>query len=102
MVMEFSQLGLAVSSISTAVFLVVVVERLVAGLVAPLKRRWPQSDFWWMVYVAWVVGAVVVWLAGINLFAGVIWNDVVGRVLSAVVAGGGANLLHDVFDGGKC
>ena len=98
--MEFNQLGMAASALATACFLVVVVERVVEGLAAPLRRRWPEVNFWWLVYVAWVVGGVVVWLSGVNLFAGLVVDVVVGRVLSAVVAGGGANLLHDLFDGG--
>jgi hypothetical protein len=41
-----------------------------------------------------------VFIAQINLFAVLVpgLDLTAGRVLSAIVAGGGANLLHDLFD----
>jgi len=41
---------------------------------------------------------VFVWLTGVNLFVAYIPNALVGKILTAVVAGGGANLLHDLTD----
>lgn len=84
----------------TALLLVTVTERVTEAFVAPAKKKWPNADLWWLVYVSWVLGAVLVFLAGINLFATLVPTlaPLAGQVLTAVVAGGGANLLHDIFD----
>jgi hypothetical protein len=47
-------------------------------------------------YIAWAVSGVLVALSGVNLFAEIMPSAIVGQVLTAVVAGGGANLLHDI------
>jgi hypothetical protein len=41
---------------------------------------------------------VLVWLSGVNLFVEYIPNVLIGQALTAIVAGGGANLLHDLVD----
>jgi len=41
---------------------------------------------------------VFVWFTGLNLFAPFIPNALIGQILTAVVAGGGANMLHDLTD----
>lgn len=85
-------------ALTTALFLVVVVNKLVDGLALPLFNKFGWDKFWLM-YVAWFFGAIVVYVAGINLFVTYIPNiPVIGRILTALVAGGGANLLHDIFD----
>ena len=52
-------------------------------------------------YVAWVIAGVLVFLANINLFAAFIPNELIGKILTALVAGGGSNLLHDLTDSTK-
>lgn len=88
------------STLLTTLLLITVTERVTAALVAPIKQKYPNADLWWLIYVAWVLGAVLVFLAGINLFAELVpsLSPLAGQVLSAIVAGGGANLLHDIFD----
>ncbi len=39
-----------------------------------------------------------VWFTGVNLFASFIPNALIGQILTAIVAGGGSNLLHDLTD----
>ena len=85
------------TALAQASFLAVVAERLVSGLIAPLFVKFEWDSFYLM-YVAWAVGGVLVYLGGVNLFAEYIVNPLVGQVLSALLAGGGANLLHDVID----
>jgi len=82
--------------LATAAFLATVTNRLVEGLVKPVfvKYKW---DTFWLMYVAWAVGAGLVFAAGINLFPGVFVHPAIGLVLTALVAGGGANLLNDIF-----
>lgn len=83
------------SSLSVALYLSVVANRLVEGLAVPLfaKLRW---DRFWLMYVAWLAAAVLVGFAEINLFSKFIPNETVGRLFSALCAGGGANFLADI------
>jgi len=82
--------------LAMAAFLATVTNRLVEGLIKPVfvKFKW---DTFWLMYVAWVVGAGLVFSTGINLFPGVFVYPVIGQALTALVAGGGANLLNDIF-----
>ena len=80
-----------------ALFLATITNRLIEAFVAPIKQKYPDLDLWWLIYVAWVVGGVLAWLAGINLFIDYIPTEVVGRILTAIVVGGGANLIADLF-----
>lgn len=75
----------------------VLANRLVAMLVVPLFEKYGWDKFWVM-YIAWIVSGILVAFTKVNLFAAVIPNEAIGMVLTAVVAGGGANLLHDLTD----
>lgn len=81
-----------------------VVERVVAAVMAPIKARVkktnPDYDWWWLIYLSWGVGSVLAFAAGINLLGTLLptLNPTVGLVLTAVIVGGGANLIHDIFD----
>jgi len=77
--------------------MMVLANRLVAMLVTPLFDKYGWDKFWLM-YPAWILSGVLVWLTGVNLFAAYIPNALVGQILTAIVAGGGANLLHDLTD----
>lgn len=80
----------------TAGLLALVANRLTEGLVTPVfeKLSW---DRFWLQYVAWLVGGLLLFLADVNLMADYGLEGTVGIVVSALVAGGGANLLHDIF-----
>ena len=78
------------------IFLIVVNERTVEAFFSPIFERF-KWETKWLMYIAWVTGAAIVFLAETNLFAGYIPNELVGRVLTAIVAGGGSNLLHMLF-----
>ena len=84
--------------LTIASFLVGTTNRIVEHIIKPIfeKLNW---DKFWLAYVSLVVGGGLVWLSGVNLFAAYLPDPLVGRILTAVVAGGGATLLHDVFDG---
>lgn len=94
--------------LSKAVLLSVLGNRLVDGLITPVFDRFKWDKFW-LKYVAWALCGLFAGLGEVNLLAGVlpevIWGAmsgrVVGIVLTAVIAGGGANLIHDVFDRGQ-
>jgi hypothetical protein len=80
-----------------AVFLATITNRLVEAVVAPVKQKYPSLDLWYLIYVAWVVGGLLAWLSGVNLFAEYLPSELAGRILTAIVVGGGANLIADVF-----
>jgi hypothetical protein len=52
---------------------------------------------WWLIYPSWVIGGLLGWLAEVNLFAAYLPNEMAGRVFSAVVIGGGANMIYDIW-----
>jgi hypothetical protein len=97
-------IGISAQVIVQAAFLIIVANRLVEGLMRPLFQRFTWDAFWLM-YVSWAVGGVLVALGEVNLFQtvlpqriwGVLPGRVVGIVLSAIVAGGGANLVNDLL-----
>jgi hypothetical protein len=83
--------------IALAGFLALVANRLTEAIVKPIKIKYPQLDLWWLIYPTWVLGGVLAWLAGVNLFANVLPDVLPGRILTAVVIGGGSNLIADLF-----
>jgi len=86
-------------ALATAGFLALVTNRVIEALVKPLKVKWPSLDLWWLIYPSWVLGGLLAWVAGVNLFGTYlpVEAELVGRVLTAVVVGGGSNLIADVF-----
>ena len=85
--------------LTAATFLSLVANRLVEGLVTPLFDKFEWDKFALM-YIAWAVGCGLVVASGINLFTGVpgvAMPPALGLILSGLVAGGGSNLLHELF-----
>jgi hypothetical protein len=78
----------------------VLANRLVAMLITPIFDKYEWDKFWLM-YVAWVFSGALVFLADVNLFAEFIPNILIGKLLTSIIAGGGANLLHDLTDQGS-
>lgn len=85
--------------LSVVVGFMVLSNRLVEMLVTPLFDKFEWDKFALM-YIAWAIAGVLVALSGVNLFAEVIPSPIIGQVLTAIVAGGGSNLLHDLVDKG--
>lgn len=81
-------------------FMALIANRITEGIAAPIreyyKGRGLTIDLWWLVYVSWVLGGVLVYFAGLNLFAEYFHNPVIGQLLTAVVVGGGGNMLDGV------
>jgi len=75
----------------------VLANRLVEALITPIFDKY-EVDKFWLMYVAWIVSGVLVFLANVNLFEFVMPNVFIGQILTAIVAGGGSNLLHDLTD----
>ena len=83
--------------IAIVIFIAVVNERLIEGFITPFFDKFNVDKFW-LKYIAWVTGGLLAWLTGVNLFTGLLVSNLAGSILTAVVAGGGSNLLHDLFD----
>ena len=83
--------------IAIVIFIAVVNERLVEGFITPIFEKFNLDKFY-LKYVAWLTGGFLAWLTGVNLFAGFLVSNLAGLILTAIVAGGGSNLLHDLFD----
>jgi hypothetical protein len=86
-----------IAALTAALFLALVANRLTEALIVPLYDRMKWDKFS-LLYVAWVVSAVMVAFTGVNLFAAYIPTPIVGQILTAIVAGGGANFLADLFN----
>jgi hypothetical protein len=77
--------------------LVVLVNRFTEAFVTPIFDKFSLDKFWVM-YIAWVIAGILVFLTGINVFAELIPNQIVGQILTALLGGGGANILHNLTD----
>ena len=86
-----------IATLGIVIGMMVLANRLVAALVTPIFEKYGLDKFWLM-FVSWALSGVFVWLTGVNLFAAYISDVLVGKVLTAVVAGGGGNILHDLSD----
>ena len=88
-------------AIAVALFLSLAANRIIEALVRPLKKYLygpEEFTWWWLIYVSWVFGGVLAWLAGLQLFQEYLpLYPLVDRILTAIVVGGGANLIHGIF-----
>lgn len=73
------------------------VKAIVDLLITPIKQRYPQADLWWFVYIGVLVGIVVGWFSGANVFAEWVADATTGRLLTGILIGGGSKLINDVF-----
>jgi len=80
-------------------FLLAVANKAVIGYLAePIRKRFPDLDLWWLTYVSFGTGVLIGYLSNVNLFETTGLVGLPGRILTACVIGGGASLIHDVFD----
>ena len=89
---------MVVTLLSTVFLLAVANKTLVDYLIAPLRKRFPELDLWFVPYVAFLTGGLIGYFSGSNLFEASGLVGLSGRILTACVIGGGASLIHDIFD----
>lgn len=77
--------------------LVILVNRFIEAFVTPIFDKFNLDKFWIM-YIAWAIAGAMVFLTGANVFQELIPNPIVGQILTALVSGGGANILHNLMD----
>ena len=91
----------ALTPLELGFLLAAAVNRIVEYLKRPietyLESKEIEFSWWWLIYPTYVMGGILSWLAGLNYFAGVFGNPVIGLVLTAAIVGGGANLINGIF-----
>ena len=85
-------------ALSVALFLSVANKAFVDLLVAPIQKKFPQVEYWFLVYVALLTGGVIGWVSQANVFGSYIPDVLTGRILTSIMVGGGSSLIHDIFD----
>lgn len=93
-------LNLPLEALTVALFLAMVANRLTEALIVPIVEKL-KIDRFWLLYVSWVVAGVMVAFSGVNLFIDYIPDPAMGKILTAIVAGGGANFIADLFNRSK-
>ncbi len=83
--------------IAAALFLATANYGIVNYLADPIRQRFPDLDLWWLVYVSFGTGFVLSLVSGINLFADYIPHELAAMVVTALVVGGGSNLIYQIF-----
>ena len=83
-----------------ALFLALVNERVVEYFVEPLYEKFWKEGRWTLMYVSAVTGFLLSYLAGVDLMAmaGVALPSPANLIVSAVIVGGGSNLVSEFFD----
>jgi len=82
-----------------AIFLALVNERVITYFITPIfEKLWPDRK-WLLLYISAITGGLLSFAAGIDLMAGagIELAHPVNLIVSAILVGGGSNLLHDVF-----
>lgn len=90
-----------IDALVVGTLLAIVNTKLVDYITAPIKKRFPDFDLWWLLYVSLATGFAIGWFGSVNLFVEYIDNALLGRVLSSLLVGGGSSLIYDVFDKGN-
>lgn len=91
-------LGVAAQTMTIAILLAVTNQKIIDFLVEPVRKHVPDLDMWWVTYLALLTGVLISLSAGVNLFVDFVPVEITGKVLTAVLIGGGSSLIHDIFD----
>lgn len=85
---------------ATGVALAAINEKIINYFTAPLKNKWPDANYWWVLYLALVSGSALAWFVKLNMFIPLFGADseLVGRVLSCILVGGGSSLIYNIFE----
>ncbi len=88
----------AFAALPQAVLLSVAIKAIVNALKEPFAKRFPEVDLWWVFYVSFGLGAVCAWFGKIDLYVEIVADPILSRLLTAATIGGGASMIHDIFD----
>lgn len=84
-------------TLEIVVFLALVGNSLVAALITPLFKKFKWDEFP-LLYITWVITSAITYWSGANVFADFFPSPIIGHILTAVVAGGGAKFLRQIFE----
>ena len=87
--------------LAIAFFLALVNKALLDYISAPVRKKFPSVDLWWFDYLGLATGALIAWFAPLNILGDYVANETLARVLTALMVGGGAALINDVFTGAQ-
>jgi len=91
--------GVTLVQIGLVALLAFVVEVLVEHLVGkPLETAAPYFPRWWLIYVSLVAGVAVGWFSTLNVFAETPMPGLEGRIVTALLVGGGSQMVHRVVN----
>ena len=82
-------------SIAVVLFLAILVERLVEYFAVPIFTALGIARSW-LLYVALITGLLIGIPARISIFAPGLFGDTLGVIITAILIGGGSNLIHDL------
>lgn len=85
-----------------AVFFATLNKALLDLIAAPLHRRFPDVDLWWMDYLALLTGLGFALAFNVNLLESLVTTEtsrIAGLVVTGLAIGGGADLINDLFAG---
>lgn len=89
------------NALAVVLFLAFVNMKVIDYLIAPLFERF-NLDKGLLLYVALLTGFALGMTVDTALFLPTLFiYPVVGRIVTAVLIGGGSNLIHDIASGGK-
>lgn len=85
------------NELEAALFLSTANYAIVNYLADPIRTKYPNLDLWWLVYLAFATGVLLSLVSGVDLFTDYIANAFVSRIVTALVVGGGSNLIYAIF-----
>lgn len=85
------------NEVTAALSLAVINTKLIDALKAPVQQRYPNLDLWWVLYVNFITGLGLTWLAQVNVFGDLILDPTAGVILTGLFVGGGSSLIYDYF-----
>lgn len=91
-------LGPLLQALPAVILFGTVVKVAVDFFAQPLQGRFPEWPWDLLWYVAFFFGVIVGWFAELNVFSTYVDNQLLGRILSSVLVGGGAPMVHTVIN----
>lgn len=93
-------LGALLVGLVAVISLAVLNTKLVDYFFEPLKRKFPDVDWFFIQYVSAATGIAIGVVSGLNLFTLMVptMAPILGRILTAVLIGAGSSVIHDWVD----
>lgn len=83
--------------IEKVLFLAGINKAVVDMILEPVKKKFPQVDLWWGVYINILTGVGLTLLTNVNALP-MVENVLAGKILTGLFVGAGAKVIHDYLD----